>query len=202
MIEFHFLWVSWFLTCPTVRAALYDFIALCSLLSVSVSASLCLCLYSSLLSSIGGFIHPNPSGLLTSPNSLHSFHSHLDSFFFFFALISLPSSVLCFLSRCPSVTTLTFSLFFPVCFLWASSLSQPAQILSHEHSSACWQGCWQSELLSLKLSSCCWCSDLSWTALSGSPCLVSVLLCLTQTDADLMLWPGIIWGSYPVLSTH
>lgn len=59
--------------------------------------SCCLCLYSSALSSIwGGFIHPNPSGLLTRPNSLHSFHSHLDFLFFCFLLFALISFLLHF----------------------------------------------------------------------------------------------------------
>lgn len=145
MIVFNLIWVSWgsFLTCLSVREALYDFIALYSLLSVSVSVSLACVFIPQFSPAFGGFIHPNPSGLLTRPNSLHSFHSHLDSLSF--SLISFPSSFLCFLSRRPSGSTLTFpSAFYRL--LWASSLSQPEQILSHEHSSASWQGCWQSRV--------------------------------------------------------
>lgn len=81
MIVFNLIWVSWgsFLTCLSVREALYDFIALYSLLSVSVSVSLACVFIPQFSPAFGGFIHPNPSGLLTRPNSLHSFHSHLDS---------------------------------------------------------------------------------------------------------------------------
>lgn len=73
-------------------------------------------LFLSSLQHLEGFIHPNPSVLLTRPNSLHSFHSHLDSpslsLSLFLALISFPSSFLLF----PLLLSLGVYPYFHLCF--------------------------------------------------------------------------------------
>lgn len=198
MIVFNLIWVSWgsFLTCLSVREALYDFIALYSLLSVSVSVSLACVFIPQFSPAFGGFIHPNPSGLLTRPNSLHSFHSHLDSLSF--SLISFPSSFLCFLSRRPSGSTLTFpSAFyrlFSMSFLLISARANPQS----------WALiCKLAGMLAVKSFSLsnCLSSALVLRFLSQCPRLVSVSRKHRQTLTSCC-GPGLSEVLYPVLSTR
>lgn len=188
--------------------------------SVPVSLSTPESLFLSSLQHLEGFIHPNPSVLLTRPNSLHSFHSHLDSpslslFFFGFNLFPVFIS---FVSppTVPRRLPLLSPLFFSYCFVFfhcelTPYLCQRKSSVMSTHRQV-WQGYWQFEFLPLKLKPSAehsgktlrYRSDLSWTALSGCPCLVSLFTppshTRTQTDADLMFWPRIIWGAYAVRS--
>lgn len=147
-------------------------------------------LFLSSLQHLEGFIHPNPSVLLTRPNSLHSFHSHLDSpslslSFFGFNLFPVFIS---FVSPPPVPRRLPLlsPLFFSYCFGFfhcelTPYLCQRKSSVMSTHLQV-WQGCWQFEFLPLKLKPSAehsgktlrYRSDLSWTALSGCPCLVSL----------------------------
>lgn len=118
----------------------------------------------------GGFIHPNPSGLLTRRNSLHSFHSHLDSLplsFFPLSLICSPFSFLFpSLAVLPRLYPLLF--FFTPCLFFCELspyLSQCKYSVMNAHPQVGRDAGRRREFLSLPLSSAavltlCWCSGL------------------------------------------
>lgn len=97
-------------------------------------------------------IHPNPSGLLTRPNSLHSSQSHLHSHFFFSLFNLLPSPFYFSLAvlHCHSPRWRLFP---------ASSLLISQKPLRHERSSPSWQAGRVSLSSTTVLAACC-CSGL------------------------------------------
>lgn len=164
------------------------------------------------LQHLEGFIHPNPSVLLTRINSLHSFHSHLDSpslslSFFGFNLFPVFIS---FVSPPPVPRRLPLlsPLFFSYCFGFfhcelTPYLCQRKSSVMSTHLQV-WQGCWQFEFLPLKLKPSAehsgktlrYRSDLSWTALSGCPCLVSLFTPpVSHTNTD-RCWPHVLAEDY------
>ncbi len=182
------------------RVSLYDFIFLCSLLSVSVLLPVSLFLSS--LKHLGGFIHPNPSGLLTRPNSLHSF-IHTSTFFLFFFLFNLffffISMVPCSLSL---GATLTFPFIIPRLFS-VSPLLLSANANPQSWALICMLAGTLAEFLPLKLSSC-WASAQTYP---GQPCQgVSAWYqssSVTHKHGQTLTscWPQINWGAYPVLGS-